>query len=255
MREVRTRLVGFSEALERNQRYVRKFRTMLGMNESRSIQGLAIGPISRTDSALSPANRDLASVDDVLLDSFNSGVAADGSSAQGEGRTLPFQQITSMLEKLTQETNLQEVSMQEAYEMAQDNASRWQSTPSIRPATGWITSAFGYRTSQFTGYKKMHTGVDIANRIGTPIKAPADGIVTFAGSKAGYGNFVVISHGYGIVTRYGHLSKFYVQVGDRVKRGDRIAALGNTGRSTGPHLHYEVVMNGISHDPELYFMD
>lgn len=129
------------------------------------------------------------------------------------------------------------------------------STPAIRPATGWTTSRFGYRISPFTGRREFHKGFDIANRKGTPIIATANGTVTFAGKKGSYGNMLVIDHGHGMVTRYGHTDKILVKRNDKVKRGDTVALVGNTGRSTGPHVHYEVHLNGIPVNPEKYILN
>ena len=128
-------------------------------------------------------------------------------------------------------------------------------TPAIRPSQGWITSRFGYRISPFTGRREFHKGYDIANRKDTKITATADGIVTYAGPKGLLGNVVVIDHGHGMVTRYGHLNKSIVKRGDAVKRGQKIALMGNTGRSTGPHVHYEVHLNGIPVNPEKYILN
>ncbi len=128
-------------------------------------------------------------------------------------------------------------------------------TPAIRPMKGWVTSRFGYRTSPFTGRREFHKGLDIAAREGTPILASADGIITFAGNKGLLGQMLIIDHGHGIITRYGHVREMLMKPGDRVKRGDTIALVGNTGRSTGPHLHYEVLLNGVPVNPEKYFLN
>jgi murein DD-endopeptidase MepM/ murein hydrolase activator NlpD len=101
----------------------------------------------------------------------------------------------------------------------------------------------------------MHEGLDIANRIGTPVIAPADGIVSDTGKDSAYGNVIVISHGFGINSRFLHLSKILVSPGQRVKRGDKIAEVGTTGKSTGPHLHYEVRVNGIPVNPVRYIVN
>ena len=129
------------------------------------------------------------------------------------------------------------------------------STPAIRPAKGWIASRFGYRTSPFTGLREFHKGFDIANRIGTPIVASADGIVSFAGTKGNLGKVVKIDHGHGMATLYGHTNKILKKRGDKVKRGDTIALMGNSGRSTGPHVHYEVFLNGIPVNPAKYILN
>jgi murein DD-endopeptidase MepM/ murein hydrolase activator NlpD len=128
-------------------------------------------------------------------------------------------------------------------------------TPSIRPAKGWISSRFGYRISPFTGRRELHAAYDIANREGSPIISPANGVVTFAGRKGAYGKLLIVDHGYGLVTRYGHLQSFEVKKGAKVERGQLIAKMGNTGRSTGPHVHYEVRLNGMPVNPEKYFLN
>ena len=129
------------------------------------------------------------------------------------------------------------------------------STPSLTPTRGWLSSRFGYRLSPFTNRTSMHNGVDIAAPPGTPVVATADGRVIFEGYERGYGNVIVVDHGYGVVTRYGHNAENKVHVGQKVKRGQPIATVGNTGRSTGPHLHYEIRKDGIPVNPITYFLD
>lgn len=134
-----------------------------------------------------------------------------------------------------------------------DKESFLNSTPTILPADGWITSYFGQRISPYLGKLKMHEGLDVGAPYGTAVNAPADGIVTFSGEKAGFGKFVQVDHGYGIETIYAHNQSLHVKSGQKVKRGTLLAGVGNTGHSTGPHLHYEVRVNGIAVDP-LYFI-
>lgn len=136
-----------------------------------------------------------------------------------------------------------------------DKKSLLKSTPSIFPARGWITSYYGPRKSPVSGRLKMHEGLDIGGKIGTPIIAPADGLVTFSGTKAGFGKFVQIDHGYGMETIFGHANRIFVREGDIVTRGQKIAAVGNTGLSTGSHLHYEVRVNGIAVNPLFFILD
>lgn len=126
--------------------------------------------------------------------------------------------------------------------------------PSSMPVAGWITSGFGVRRSPTSGAYRMHYGLDIASPIGTSILAPADGVVMMAEAKSGYGKKVVVDHGYGISTVFAHASKLFVNEGDVVKKGQKIAAVGSTGSSTGPHLHYEVHVDGIPADPLNYVM-
>ncbi|HKK90374.1 MAG TPA: M23 family metallopeptidase [Desulfobacteraceae bacterium] len=128
-------------------------------------------------------------------------------------------------------------------------------TPSIRPVKGWVTSSFGYRKSPFTGKKEFHSGLDIANRKGTKIVATAKGTVSLAREKMFIGKVVVIDHGHGTVTKFGHLDKILVKRGETVNRGDVIGFMGNTGRSTGPHVHYEITISGVSVNPEKYILN
>jgi murein DD-endopeptidase MepM/ murein hydrolase activator NlpD len=129
-------------------------------------------------------------------------------------------------------------------------------TPAIRPVKGgWITSKFGYRRSPFTGKREFHKGLDIANSKGTPVVATANGVVSFTGRKGFLGKVIVIDHGHGIVTRYAHLDKIISEQGVHVHRGEVIGHLGNTGRSTGPHLHYEVRLNGVPMNPTKYILN
>ena len=130
------------------------------------------------------------------------------------------------------------------------------STPAIRPIKGgWVTSRFGYRKSPFTGGREFHGGLDIGTRKGVPVKATADGVVAYSGRKGLLGKVIVLDHGHGMVTRYGHLSKTLKERGDIVKRGEVVGEVGNTGRSTGPHVHYEVRLNGIPVNPEKYILN
>ena len=125
-------------------------------------------------------------------------------------------------------------------------------TPSIKPVVGHIVSFLGNRIHPITGQIHFHRGLDIVAPWGTPIFAPADGVVTFAGTRGGYGTTCFIEHGYGYETRYGHCSKLHIKEGDKVKRGQIIAEVGSTGMSTGPHLHYEVLVDGSVTDPLAY---
>lgn len=128
------------------------------------------------------------------------------------------------------------------------------STPTGWPVRGYITDGFGSRANPFGGGTEDHAGLDIATTFGTAIESTADGIVIFAGVYGGYGNVVVIDHGYGITTRYGHMSRIDAAVGQRVHRGTQIGAVGSTGRSTAPHCHYEVRLHDRPVNPLKYVM-
>ena len=165
------------------------------------------------------------------------------------------QQMRTDVERLKSEAMSREESLSELEKLLQSKREMLTHTPSIWPVHGWVTSGFGFRTDPFTGLAQMHEGLDISNREGTPVIASADGIVSATGKDFTYGNVVVISHGFGIISRYNHLSKILVGAGRKVKRGDIIAEVGTTGRSTGPHLHYEIRVNGIPINPRRYIFD
>jgi murein DD-endopeptidase MepM/ murein hydrolase activator NlpD len=133
--------------------------------------------------------------------------------------------------------------------------SRLSHTPSIWPAKGWNSRGYGQKYDPFTGYKQMHRGIDIANHRGTPIIATAAGQVKSVGNNGGLGKMIVVDHGYGYVTRYGHLSQIDVKRGQKVGRGEVIGRMGSTGYSTGPHLHYEVWRNGQALDPREFILN
>jgi len=148
-----------------------------------------------------------------------------------------------------------EVDIHDLDEYLMDRKSFLTSLPTILPAQGWITSYFGPRISPTSGRLKMHEGLDVGGLVGAPIVAPADGTVTFSGPKPGFGVIVQLDHGYGVETLYAHNNSTSVKKGQHIKRGDQIARVGNTGNSTGPHLHYEIRINGTTVDPLYFILD
>ena len=177
------------------------------------------------------------------------------TTAMGRGAANMVERLSNGLDHLGKQAKIQSISFQELDNFFKNQKSLLSSTPSIWPIRGWVTSGFGFRKSPFTGLREKHEGWDIAARNGSPVHTTADGVVVVEGREYGYGNLVEIDHGYGRVTRYGHNSKHLVKVGDRVKRGQVIALVGNTGRSTGPHLHYEVLLNGVPANPKNYILE
>jgi murein DD-endopeptidase MepM/ murein hydrolase activator NlpD len=165
------------------------------------------------------------------------------------------QQMKSDVERLQSEAVSREDSLSELEKLLQVKREMLAHTPSIWPVQGWVTSGFGYRTNPFTGLTQMHEGLDISNRVGTPVIAPANGIISDVGNDNAVGKVIVIFHGFGMTSRYGHLSKVLVRVGQRVKRGDKVAEVGMTGKTTGPHLHYEVKINGVAVNPARYILN
>ena len=196
---------------------------------------------------------------------------ADQDSLFGVGGSIPDDLDTKVpltekhnslireIHKQTQQLDIASVRQREGFEslfnFLQDQRNLLSSTPAIRPTKGWVTSEFGYRISPFTGLREFHKGLDIATRRGMPIVAAADGIISFIGNSGLLGKVIVIDHGHGMVTRYGHVEKVTKKRGQAVKRGHNIAHVGVSGRTTGPHVHYEVRLNGIPVDPSKYILN
>jgi murein DD-endopeptidase MepM/ murein hydrolase activator NlpD len=159
------------------------------------------------------------------------------------------------LNGLIRRANLLALSFREAADSLATHSARLAATPSIMPTQGWLTSAFSsMRTHPILHIARPHEGIDVTAPMGSPIEAPAAGVVIETGWESGYGNTVSIDHGYGIVTKFAHTSKILVHEGQRVSRGERIALVGNSGLATGPHLHYEVHVNGRPVDPLKYVL-
>jgi murein DD-endopeptidase MepM/ murein hydrolase activator NlpD len=164
-------------------------------------------------------------------------------------------QMRSDIERLQSEAVSREESLFELLKLLLAKKETLAHTPSIWPVQGWVTSGFGFRIHPLTGLSQMHEGLDIANRVGTTVIAPARGIVSDIETDQLFGKILVISHGFGITTRYGHLHKVLVRLGQKVERGDKIGELGMSGRTTGPHLHYEVRINNIPANPVQYILN
>lgn len=180
----------------------------------------------------------------------------DPSEKIKEGHNSLIREMHDQVGVLNQAAVFQKNGFETLLEGLEEQRNILACTPSIHPTSkGYITSAFGYRKSPFTGFREFHKGLDISSRRGTPIYATADGVATFVGKKGLLGKVIIIDHGHGMLTRYGHCSKYTVKVGQKVKRGDVIGKVGNTGRSTGPHVHYEVHLNGIPVNPEYYILN
>ena len=159
------------------------------------------------------------------------------------------------LTALGQELTSRERSLRELKAYLEEKAALLAATPTILPVKGLVTAGYGYRKSPFTGAREFHEGLDIAAPYGTPILATADGVVTFAGPLAAYGNVVFLDHGRGFATFYGHNSTNRVREGQRVHRGDVVAYIGTTGRTTGPHVHYGIHAKGLLVNPLQYVID
>lgn len=223
------------------QRFDTKLREMTRLNDDD--RGLAMGPV-RTQYATGggPA---------IDADPFAVPITGDDPAT----RQLTDALLDSRLEGLAFEANRQITSLGEIADYFSAQSDLLASTPSVWPAPGWVTSAFGVRDDPYTAERVMHLGVDVSAREGTGVLAPARGVVVYAGPRGAYGNMIAIDHDNGIVTHYAHLSKVLVKVGDTVERGQHIGNVGNTGRSTGPHLHYEVRVGGVPVNPRKFILE
>lgn len=218
------RITGVSQDLQRVQRFDSKLRMMMNMEKDPAEVGGAPGDFSRT---YLPLHR----------------------------QELAARKMQDFLSHLSESVRLEEVRQQDLLRALRENRDALASMPSIWPVVGFISSSFGGRSSPFGGGGQFHKGLDISNRMGTPVLAPAQGAVILAARDGAYGNSVEINHGGGIVTKYGHMQRWAVQPGQWVKRGEIIGYIGMSGRTTGPHLHYEVRLNGVPVNPMRYILE
>ena len=183
-------------------------------------------------------------------------VRVSNHSGQGGPEVKPnIAELNNLAKELKLAIKDREQSLLDLKNSLAEKNERLAATPSIWPTNGEVTSRFGWRSSPWGWGSSWHPGIDIANDIGTSIQAAADGVITSSGWYGGYGKMIEIDHGNGIVTIYGHNSELLVSVGQRVKKGQAIASMGNTGISTGPHLHYEVRVNGSAVNPASFLTD
>ena len=183
------------------------------------------------------------------------GPASDLGLMGVTGMARRTSEIRIDLGALIRRANLLASSFREAADSLAYHSARLAATPSIMPTQGWLSSAFSsMRAHPILHTARPHEGIDVSAPMGSPIEAPAAGVVTDAGWEAGYGNKIVIDHGFGIVTKFAHASKLLVRDGQRVSRGQRIALVGNSGLATGPHLHYEVIVKGRPVNPLKYVL-
>ena len=173
-----------------------------------------------------------------------------GGAGEGEGVSAQIPDLSAMLNQLEQRADLRESQLAALENVILTRELKEAIHPEGRPvSTGYISSYFGERADPFDGLEKFHKGVDFAGALGSDVVAVAAGVVTWAGERSGYGRLVEINHGDGYTTRYAHNERTLVAVGQTVKRGESIAAMGSTGHSTGPHVHFEVLHNGRQVDP------
>ena len=222
------------------------------MNERVDAMAMRMGEVNahviRLD-ALGKRLTEMADIDSHEFD-FDSAPASGGPESEGSGVTAQIPDISMKLNDLEQKVALRDSQLNALENVIIDRDLKKQIHPEGRPVkSGFISSYFGEREDPFSGEEAYHKGVDFAGTAGANVVAVAAGVVTWAGNRTGYGNLVEINHGDGYVTRYAHNQRTLVAVGQTVKRGDAIALMGSTGRSTGPHVHFEVIRNGRQVNP------
>lgn len=190
----------------------------------------------------------MAGVDAPPPDATVGGTGGGTVADRAANRVASLEEMSSRLSQLTEKSR-------QLTGIFEKQRSLLATTPSVWPVRGYLSAGFGNRKDPFTGLPDFHPGLDISAPLGTKILAPADGTVIFVGVKGGYGNAVTVDHGRGIVTHYGHMDAFNVRVGQAVRRGSVLGFVGSTGRSTAPHLHYEVWLNGSNQNPLTYILD
>lgn len=243
LRVVQEKLQQIDNSLQQIDQFTSRVRDITQLHDPQ--RNLAMGPAS-ADAAARPhqvlyAQGEQVEFEDELMDS-----------------ALAMRLVESQTEAMSQEAIEQQDRAKQLQDFFRDHGVLLDTTPSIRPVhSKFLISPFGMRIDPYTERRGMHKGVDFAADLGADVLAPASGVVVFAGwGGSRYGNRVVLDHGYGLQTHYGHLQDAsVVQVGDWVKRGDVIGKVGNTGRTTGVHLHYEIRFNGIPQDPERFILD
>jgi murein DD-endopeptidase MepM/ murein hydrolase activator NlpD len=253
---LRGRVSGITQQFEEIRELERKVRVIANLPDA--------VPEARTPSLRGQGGAgDADGLDDATLPGAGSALPSehheDDVSASGE---TPDERLRNALDRIELRARRlssllpeQRASLEALVAGLEDRRDQLAATPSIWPANGFVTSGYGFRTSPFTGRKQFHAGIDIAADFGTKIVAPASGRVVFAGRRGAFGRVVEIDHGFGVRTIYGHTDDIYVRVGQRVERGTRIASVGSTGRSTGPHVHYQVKAGDRTVNPADYIFE
>ena len=267
MRVIQKKMVTFEKSVENLRALTTKIKLIMDVkqDEDEHLLKLALGDSRNQGKSSNGAFQDLytpvqnrlpASTVLEKEDAFFSSALLD--EKRGEVAFHKRSDLTALsirIDRSIKGAKLMEQDMMQIQSLLKERENIIGSTPRIRPVRGWYSSYFGYRIHPFTGSPAMHNGVDIAAMPGASIYAPADGVVSHVGYDSGYGKLVTIDHGYGITTRFGHNSQVFVRLGQSLKRGAIVASVGSTGRSTSPHLHYEVRVHGIPVDPMHYILD
>jgi len=238
LQAIEARMTRVDQALERVMAQDAKIRTLSEADEAARAYGLE--PL---------ADLELATAERLGATDVAPAQGGDLGPVDGDGLPNSLDALEARTRELEGSLLSEEASLYEVRTYLDDRSSLVQSHPSTWPVRGWLTSRYGYRISPHGEGRRLHAGIDIAAPRGTPVVAPSAGHVAFAGWHTAYGNLVVIDHGYGLSSKYAHLSRIHVRVGQRLSEGDLLGRVGNTGRSTGPHLHFEIHQDGVAVNP------
>lgn len=253
------KLSSLESSLDRIQNFTKKLNLITNVEDEERVLKLALSPSSRNVGDQTAVTR-MPSSEFLMRDPQTKDAEKpfvdekNGEIAVQREATRDIASLSVRIDRALRTSQLREQGVLQLWDTLSERQSLLASTPTIKPARGFFTSRFGYRADPYTNRPVMHAGLDMAAPPGTPVYAPADGVVSYVGYENGYGKLVSIDHGYGVVTRYGHNSRVFVQQGQKVRRWDVISAVGSTGRSTGAHVHYEVRIHGIAVDPINYIL-
>jgi murein DD-endopeptidase MepM/ murein hydrolase activator NlpD len=245
--------VRFGNILEEQKQQIADLRQQLQLRVN--AMAMRLGEMSAHVIRLDALGKRLTEMADIDSREFNfdRDPPAGGPEADGEGVSAQIPDLSGQLAQLENRVDERESQLSALENLILARELKKEIHPEGRPvASGFISSYFGERADPFDGLETFHKGVDFAGTAGSKVVAVAAGVVTWAGERAGFGKLVEINHGNGYVTRYGHNERMLVSVGQTVKRGEPIALMGSTGRSTGPHVHFEVLRNGRQVDPLSY---
>ncbi|MGE4130288.1 MAG: M23 family metallopeptidase [Bdellovibrionales bacterium] len=254
------KLTVLEASLERIQNFTKKLNLITSVEDEERVLKLALSPATRGGAmdVEPPSVNRLPSSEFMIRDPVPAEKPVtdekSGELSLSRDSNKDFASLSVRVDRALRESQLREQGVLQLWDSLSERQTLLLSTPSIKPTRGWFTSRFGYRVDPYTNRPEMHAGIDMAAPSGTPVYAPADGVVSYVGYESGYGKLVSVDHGYGVVTRFGHNSRVFVEQGQKVHRWDVISAVGSTGRSTGPHLHYEVRIHGIAVDPINYIL-
>jgi murein DD-endopeptidase MepM/ murein hydrolase activator NlpD len=255
------RLSSLEASLERIQTFTKKLNLITNTEDDERVLKLGLSPSSHNAGNVADAQaavsrlpssefmiRDPQNLDKPFVDEKSGEMGVARESARD------YATLSVRIDRDLRQSQMREQGVLQLWGALSERQGLLNSTPSIKPTRGWSTSRFGYRTDPFTNRPEMHSGLDLAAPPGTPVYAPADGVVSYVGFEPGLGKLVTIDHGFGVTTRYGHSSKVFVEQGQKVHRWDVISAVGNSGRATGPLLYYEVRVHGVPVDPANYIL-